>query len=180
MKGISCIALLSLVLAVAPANSNSPGAPSAPPEFTHHRQKDWLNSEPLTLAALKGKVVLMEVWAFQCVNCLNSRAWVDAVEHDKGPQGLVVIGIHTPELEAERDQDAVKKAVDRLQIHHPVMIDTDHSYWNALHNRYWPAFYLIDRDGQMHGPILGEMHVGEARSQQLEQVIDEMLKASAT
>jgi thiol-disulfide isomerase/thioredoxin len=180
MKGIYCIALLSLALASAQAIPNSPAAPGTPPEFTHHRQSDWLNSEPLTLAALKGKVVLLEVWAFKCVNCLNSRAWVDSVEQSKAPAGLVVVGIHTPELREEEAPDAVKRAVERLQIHHPVMIDTDKSYWKALHNQYWPAFYLIGRDGRLYGPVLGEMHVGEARSQQLEQVIDELLKASPT
>jgi thiol-disulfide isomerase/thioredoxin len=180
MKGIYCIALLCLAFATAQATSSSQSALSTPPEFTHHRASDWLNSEPLTLAALKGKVVLMEVWAFKCINCLNSRAWVDQVEHDKAADGLIVVGIHTPELAEEQAPDAVKHAVDRLQIHHPVMIDTDKSYWKALHNQYWPSFYLIGRDGRLYGPVLGEMHVGDARAQQLEQVIDELLKASAT
>jgi hypothetical protein len=179
MKGITCIALVALALATGSASSNTQSPPGVPPEFTHHRASEWLNSEPLTLAALKGKVVLLEVWAFKCVNCLNSRAWVDAVEHDKASAGLVVIGVHTPELRAEEAPDAVKHAVDRLGIHYAVMIDTDKSYWNALHNQYWPAFYLIGRDGHLYGPVLGEMHVGEARSQQLEQVIDQLLKAPA-
>lgn len=175
MKGIPAIALLPLLLGTVLATTGSPSAP----EFTHHRASEWLNSQPLTLAALKGKVVLMEVWAFKCVNCLNSREWVESVEKAKGPQGLVVLGVHTPELREEEPPDAVKQAVERLKIDYPVMIDTDHTYWKALHNQYWPAFYLIGRDGHLYGPVLGEMHVGDARAQQFEQAIDQLLKAPA-
>lgn len=176
MKGMLRIALLPLLVGGALA---SPTTPAVAPEFTHHRDSEWLNSQPLTLAALKGKVVLLEVWAFKCVNCLNSRAWVESVERAKGAQGLVVIGVHTPELREEEDASAVRRAVDKLKIDYPVMIDTDHSYWKALHNGYWPTFYLIGRDGRLYGPVLGEMHVGDARAQQFEQVIDQLLKAPA-
>jgi thiol-disulfide isomerase/thioredoxin len=176
MKGIAAIALLPLLLGTVLATT---GASQTAPEFTHHRASDWLNSQPLTLAALKGKVVLMEVWAFKCVNCLNSREWVESVEKAKGPEGLVVLGVHTPELREEEGSDAVKQAVEKLKIDYPVMIDTDHTYWKALHNQYWPAFYLIGRDGHLYGPVLGEMHVGDARAQQFEQAIDQLLKAPA-
>jgi len=176
MKGIGPIAALPLVALAALAVA----APNVLPEFTHHQSTDWINSEPLTLAALKGKVVLVEFWAFECVNCLNSRAWVESIANSKGAQGLVVIGVHTPELPAERNPNAVRHAVDRLGIHYPVMIDEDSSYWRALNNRYWPAFYLIGRDGRLYGPVLGEMHVGDARAQKVEQAIDQLLAAPAT
>lgn len=176
MKGHFRFALLTLLFGTALATNTTPGMA---PEFTHHHPSEWLNSPPLTLAALKGKVVLLEVWAFKCVNCLNSRAWVESVEQAKGPQGLVVVGVHTPELREEEDGQAVRHAVDKLKIDYPVMIDTDHSYWNALHNGYWPTWYLIGRDGRLFGPVLGEMHVGDARAQQFEQVIDQLLKAPA-
>jgi thiol-disulfide isomerase/thioredoxin len=176
MKGIGPIAALPLLALAALAIA----APSAPPEFTHRQASDWINSEPLTLASLKGKVVLMEFWAFECVNCLNSRAWVEAIAGSKAAQGLVVIGVHTPELAAERNPNAVRQAVERLGIHYPVMIDEDSSYWRALHNQYWPAFYLIGRDGRLYGPVLGEMHVGDARAQQVERAIDLLLQAPAT
>jgi len=173
MKALSRTLLLGLC-----ALANVGGAaPSTPPEFTHHRAGDWINSAPLTLASLKGKVVLVEFWAFQCVNCLNSRAWLEALVRDKGPAGLVIVGVHTPELLDERSPYAVREAVQRLGIHHAVMIDGDYSYWNALHNRYWPAFYLIGRDGLLYGSVVGEMHVGEEPARKVEAVIDTLLAA---
>jgi len=155
-------------------------APSAPPEFTHSRPGDWINSEPLKLAALKGKVVLVEFWAFECVNCLNSRAWVQSLERSRGPGGLVIVGVHTPELTEERFPDAVRKAVVRLGIHNPVMIDEDSSYWTALHAQYWPTFCLIGRDGLLYACVPGEMHTGDQRATKVEQALDLLLKAPAS
>jgi thiol-disulfide isomerase/thioredoxin len=154
-------------------------APSMPPEFTHSRPDDWINSAPLTLAALRGKVVLVEFWAFECVNCLNSRAWVQSLERTRGPGGLVVVGVHTPELTEERFPEAVRKAVVRLGIHDPVMIDADSSYWSALHAQYWPTFCLIGRDGLLYACVPGEMHSGDQRATKVEQALDLLLKAPA-
>lgn len=153
--------------------------PSAPPAFTHARAEDWINSPPLTLAELKGKVVVVEFWAFECDNCLKSRAWLESLEHDDGPQGLVVVGVHTPELDAERSASAVRKAVERLGIHHPVMIDTDSSYWNALHAQYWPTFCLIGRNGLLYACVPGEMDKGDQRAAKVRSAIDMLLKAPA-
>src|ERR1700685_3984568 len=96
--------------------ARSPAAPAPTPEFTHHSAEDWVNSDPLTLASLKGKVVLVEFWAFDCVNCLNSRPWIDSLLRDKTPGGLVIVSVHTPELEEERSRTNVRKAVERLNI----------------------------------------------------------------
>jgi thiol-disulfide isomerase/thioredoxin len=152
--------------------------PYPAPEFTHHASADWLNSAPLTLAQLRGKVVLVEFWAFECVNCLNSRAWVEKIAHDKAADGLVVVAVHTPELRDERSSDNVRAAVARLRIDYPVMIDGDYSYWNALGNQYWPAFYTIGRDGLIHGRAIGELHVGEASAGSVEALIDRLLAAA--
>jgi len=176
MKGIKGIALPLLAWAVL----TSAASPAKPPEFTHHHDSDWINSPPLTLAALKGKVVLVEFWAFECVNCLNSQAWLEALERDKSAAGLVIIGVHRPELAAERSPAAVRRAVERLAIRHPVMIDGDSSYWDALHNHYWPTFYLIGRDGLLYGSIAGEMHLGEEHATKVEAAIDLLLKAPAS
>jgi thiol-disulfide isomerase/thioredoxin len=157
----------------------SAAAPAPPPEFTHARASDWLNSDPLTLAALKGKVVLVEFWAFDCVNCLNSRAWVESVLRDKAPAGLVIVSVHTPELDEEKSPNNVRKAVERLKIHNPVMIDGDASYWRALHAQYWPTFYLIGRDGLLYGSVPGEMHVGDERAKKVEVALDQLLAARA-
>jgi thiol-disulfide isomerase/thioredoxin len=174
MKGIRRIALLMLTAWAAAAL-----AASAPPEFTHPRPTDWINSPPLTLAALRGKVVLVEFWAFECVNCLNSRAWLKSLERDKGPAGLVIVAVHTPELPAEREPAAVRSAVERLGIGQPVMIDADYSYWKALDNHYWPAFYLIGRDGLLYGSAIGEMHAGQEPAKRLEAAVDALLQAQA-
>lgn len=172
MKGIR-IALLCLLACASVAAS----APTPPPAFTHSRAEDWINSPPLTLAGLKGKVVVVEFWAFECDNCIKSRAWVESLERDKGPAGLVVVGVHTPELDAERSREGVRKAVERLGIHHAVMIDTDHSYWNALHVQYWPTFCLIGRDGLLYACVPGEMDQGADRADRVIGVIDQLLKS---
>jgi len=151
-------------------------APFRAPEFTHTAGTDWLNSAPLTLAQLRGKVVLVEFWAFECVNCLNTRAWVESIAASRAAAGLVVVvAVHTPELRDERSPDKVRAAVARLGIQYPVMIDGDYSYWNALGNRYWPAFYLIGRDGLVRGRAIGELHVGDDTARPLETLIDQLL-----
>jgi thiol-disulfide isomerase/thioredoxin len=166
--------LLALLAATAAATTPGPA-----PEFTHSRADDWINSAPLTLASLKGKVVLIEFWAFECVNCLNSRAWVQSLERELGPRGLVVVSVHTPELTEERFPDAVRKAVVRLGVHDPVMIDEDASYWTSLHVQYWPTFCLVGRDGLLYACVPGEMHSGDARAQGVERALDVLLKAPA-
>jgi thiol-disulfide isomerase/thioredoxin len=152
-------------------------APYQAPEFTHRSPADWLNSAPLELGKLRGKVVLVEFWAFECVNCLNSRAWVESEARAKADAGLVVVAVHTPELRDERSPDNVRAAVARLGIRYPVMIDGDYSYWNALGNQYWPAFYLIGRDGLVHGRAIGELHIGDGTARPVETLIDRLLAA---
>jgi thiol-disulfide isomerase/thioredoxin len=176
MKDTGRILLAMLVLCTSAAFAQAT-TPAPAPEFTHHRGTDWINSAPLTLAELKGKVVLVEFWAFECVNCLNSSAWVAQVERDKGGAGLVVLCVHTPELPEEKSEAKVHEAVQRLGIHHPVMLDTDYSYWHKLNNQYWPGFYLIGRDGKLYGHAYGEMHVGEDAAKRLEQALDLLLAA---
>ena len=152
-------------------------APFPAPEFTHSTPAEWLNSAPLTLAQLRGKVVLVEFWAFECSNCLASRAWVEKVAHDDAAAGLVVVAVHTPELRDERSSDNVRAAVAHLAIDYPVMIDGDYSYWNALHNQYWPAFYLIGRDGLIHGRAIGELHVDDGSGRAVEALLARLLAA---
>jgi thiol-disulfide isomerase/thioredoxin len=162
----------------APLSGNAQaGVPVSLPEFTHLQVADWINSKPLTVAQLHGKVVLLEFWTFACINCLHSSAWVKAVADQDGAAGLVVIGVHTPELAQERVTGNMRAAVKRLGINYPVMIDGDYSYWNALNNQYWPAFYVIDRDGRVRAQAIGEMHAGESNALQLESTIKQLLDA---
>src|ERR1700686_2387277 len=109
MKGTKRIALMALT-AWASVGCARGASPSAAPEFSHREAADWINSAPLTLAGLRGKVVLVEFWAFECVNCLNSTAWVESVARDKSAAGLVVGADHTPHQREERSPDDVRQA----------------------------------------------------------------------
>jgi thiol-disulfide isomerase/thioredoxin len=171
-------ATILIVLACA-AQAGTRAPVSTAPEFTHSRADEWINSKPLALSSLRGKIVLVEFWTFDCINCLRSAAWVKKVASEKSERGLVVVGVHTPELPQERDVSNVRQAVGKLGIKYPVMIDGDYSYWKAMGNQYWPAFYLIDADGKLRSTAIGEMHVGESRALQLERMIDELLPPRA-
>jgi len=176
MKLIRCLGCLALaVIMDGAALALARETPIVPPEFTHRRAGDWLNSEPLTLVGLRGKVVLVEFWAFECSNCVNSLSWLDKMARSREAAGLVVVGVHTPEWAAERSVENVRSAVKRFEIRHPVMVDSDYSYWNALHNHFWPTFYLIGRDGLLYGKVVGEMHAGAQPAIGLEGAIDRLL-----
>jgi thiol-disulfide isomerase/thioredoxin len=174
---LACRAALVGMLCVPLFGGARSEVPASLPEFTHHQLADWINSKPLTVAALHGKVVLVEFWAFACVNCLHSSAWVESIADQDAAQGLVVVGVHTPELREEKEERNVRSAVRKLGITYPVMLDADYSYWNALKNQYWPAFYVIDRDGRVRATAIGEMHAGESNAQQLELAIKQLLDA---
>lgn len=149
--------------------------PQPAPAFTHREPADWINSAPIELASLRGKVVLVDVWTFDCWNCYRSFPWLKQVEKKYAPQGLQLIGVHTPEFKHERVRSAVESKVKEFGIAHPVMMDNDFSYWNALKNRYWPAYYLIDRRGNIRAYFVGEMHAGEAGARAVEAKIEELL-----
>lgn len=150
------------------------------PEFTHGKEADWINSKPLSLEALRGKVVLIEFWAFDCINCRRTVPWLHSMQERFGDKNLVIVGVHTPELARERSLDNVRAAVKEQRITYPVMVDGDYSYWGALDNRYWPAFYVVDKQGRIAAQAIGEMHVGEARSQKFEREIERLLAVDAT
>lgn len=148
---------------------------SKAPEFTHTQPQDWLNGPPLTLNGLQGKVVLVEFWTFDCWNCYRSIPWVKTLEERFGKDGLQVIGVHTPELPQEYVLANVRKKVAELGVTHPVMIDNDYSYWKALGNQYWPAFYLIDGEGRVRGVHVGETHVGDRGAAEAEKQIEALI-----
>lgn len=135
-------------------------------------KKGWLNTpeeQPLQLQELRGKVVLVEFWTFACFNCKNVLPYVKSWQEKYASQGLVVIGVHTPELEHERKLENVKKAIRRQGITFPVVLDNNFDTWNRYQNEYWPAIYLIDANGQIVYIAIGEGDYGktEARIQQL-------------
>src|ERR671916_1906503 len=129
----------------------------------------WLNTPPLTAAGLRGKVVLIDFWTYTCINWLRSlphvRAWYERYKD----HGLVVIGVHSPEFEFEKDVGNIRRAVRDMGIDHPVAIDIDHAIWRAFMNQYWPARYFIDAQGRVrhHQFGEGEYEHGEAVIRQL-------------
>lgn len=116
----------------------------------------WLNTEPLTPADLRGKVVAVDFWTFTCINWLRTlpyiRAWADAY----AAHGLVVVGVHTPEFGVEHEIDGVRRAVRDMRIEYPVAIDNDYAVWNAFENQYWPALYVADTEGRIRHHHFGE------------------------
>jgi thiol-disulfide isomerase/thioredoxin len=116
----------------------------------------WLNSEPLSQVSLKGKVVLVEFWTFGCYNCRNVEPHVKSWHEQYVGQGLVVIGVHSPEFSHERELERVRDYLKSHDIRFAVPIDNDFSTWNKFGNRYWPAMYLIDKKGVIRYVRIGE------------------------
>ena len=169
----------AMLLTAATFSFGAQAAPKAP-EFTHSSQAEWLNSKPLRLSQLRGKVVLVEFWAFECVDCRRTQPWLHAIQQRYADKDFVIVSVHTPELPEERSIANVRKAVAEQRITNPVMVDDDYSYWNAMKNQYWPAFYVIDKRGRIAARAIGEMHVGQARAAELERAIEEQLAADAS
>lgn len=122
----------------------------------------WLNSAPLQPSQLRGKVVLVDFWTYSCINCIRTlpylRAWADKYRS----QGLVVIGVHTPEFGFEKDSANVRQAVSRFQLDYPIAVDSESRIWNAFRNLGWPAFYIVDAQGRVRARLVGEGHYDEA------------------
>ena len=130
----------------------------------------WINSDPLTTESLRGKVVLIDFWTYSCINCLRTLPYVKTWAEKYKDQGLVVIGIHTPEFAFEKDLTNVKKAVTDLDIHYPVAVDSKQIIWNSFQNQYWPAHYFVDAKGRIRGH-----HFGEGSYDDSEKLIQELL-----
>lgn len=138
------------------------------PEFTGISQ--WLNSEPLKMEALKGKVVLVDFWTYSCINCIRTFPYINQWHEKYKDQGLVIVGVHTPEFAFEKDSENVKTALARHDIKYPVAQDNDYQTWQAYSNRYWPAKYLVDQEGN-----IVYTHFGEGDYEETENVIRQLL-----
>jgi thiol-disulfide isomerase/thioredoxin len=130
----------------------------------------WLNSEPLGPAELRGRVVLVDFWTLTCINWLRTEPYVRGWSQVYRNDGLVVIGVHTPEFSFEHDIDLVRQATKERGIDYPVVVDNDYAVWSAFANHYWPALYFVDGDG-----IIRDHHFGEGRYEQSERVIQGLL-----
>lgn len=147
--------------------SNLPVGPKLP---SLDAAEGWINSDPLSKADLRDKVVVYDFWTYSCVNCVRTlphlEAWYDRYADD----GLVIVGIHSPEFEFEKDHDNVRDAVARLHVNYPVALDDNMAIWNQFSNQYWPAKYITDRRGRVR-----YLHFGEGSYAETESVIRKLL-----
>ena len=132
----------------------------------------WLNSPPLRLAQLRGTVVLVHFWTFECINCQNVQPYVKRWYEQYKDQGFTVVGVHTPELDIERDLGNVRAAIAREAVSFPVAFDPDYATWNAYRNHYWPAFHFVDARGRVRFARYGEGEY-ECSERIIEQLLDE-------
>lgn len=130
----------------------------------------WLNSKPLTIAELKGKVVLIDFWTYTCINCIRTLPHVTQWYNDYKNKGLEIVGVHTPEFAFEKNKAHVENAIKRFKITYPVALDNDYQTWRAYDNHYWPAHYLIDQNG-----IIVKTHFGEGNYTEMENAIRTLL-----
>ncbi|HEX7673189.1 MAG TPA: cytochrome c biogenesis protein DipZ [Bdellovibrio sp.] len=135
----------------------------------------WFNSPALSFESLKGKVVLVDFWTYSCINCLRTLPYVKSWAEKYKDQGLVVIGVHTPEFAFEKDPTNVAKALQDLGVTYPVAMDNDYEIWNTFENRYWPAHYFLDRNGKIR-----HHHFGEGGYAESEKVIQELLNEGSS
>src|SRR5262245_35325935 len=124
----------------------------------------WINSTPLTMQKLRGKVVLVDFWTYSCINCLRTLPQLEAWDAKYRKDGLVILGVHTPEFAFEHVTSNVKGAVKRLGVRYPVVQDNDYNIWNAYSNQYWPAEYLIDKKGDVRHAHFGEGEYGQTET----------------
>jgi thiol-disulfide isomerase/thioredoxin len=130
----------------------------------------WLNSPPLTTAGLRGSVVLVDFWTYTCINWLRTLAYLRAWAERYKDQGLVVVGVHTPEFDFEHDLDNVRREVKDLRVDYPVAVDNDYGIWSAFDNHYWPALYVVDAEGQIR-----HHQFGEGQYEQSEMILQQLL-----
>jgi thiol-disulfide isomerase/thioredoxin len=131
----------------------------------------WLNSEPLTPEGLRGKVVLVDFWTYTCINWLRTLGYVRAWHEKYNYQGLVVVGVHTPEFPFEQDADNVRWAAQDMRVEYPIALDPDYAVWRAFDNNYWPAVYIADAEGKIR-----HNHFGEGGYEECEMVVQMLLR----
>jgi thiol-disulfide isomerase/thioredoxin len=151
--------------------SQTTGVPGRSALPSVERATEWINSPPLTAEALRGKVVLVDFWTYTCINWLRTLPYVRAWAEKYRDQGLVVIGVHTPEFSFEKNLNNVRWAAKEMRVDYPIAVDSDHVIWRAFRNQYWPALYFIDAQGRAR-----HHHFGEGAYEQSEMIIQELLR----
>lgn len=130
----------------------------------------WINSEPLTMEDLKGKVVLIDFWTYSCINCIRTLPFIKEWDEKYRDKGLVIIGVHSPEFFFEKKIENVQESVNKFEIKYPIAMDNDFATWRAYDNHYWPHKFLVDKDGNIRYD-----HIGEGGYEETEKVIQELL-----
>ncbi|CAG4925788.1 thioredoxin family protein [Paraburkholderia saeva] len=178
LKTVAAAAAVAAIVAAGVMSAQSGAASALPvstssaaPEFAGI--ENWLNSKPLTMQQLRGKVVLVDFWTYSCINCINTLPHVEDWYTKYKDQGLVVVGVHTPEYPYERKTEKVSAAIQKYGLHYPVAQDNSYATWNAYGNQYWPAAYLIDKQGR-----IVYSHFGEGDYAKTEAAIREQLARS--
>ena len=186
---VAAVGLIGAVVALHPASSDQPSPASGPggsptallaapdrvaaPDFIGI--DGWLNSGPLSIGGLRGKVVLVDFWTFSCVNCTRTIPHLQALDASYHANGLEIVGVHSPEFDFEKSRDNVAAAVARLGVTWPVALDSEMATWNAYGNQYWPAEYLIDQQGRV-----AYVHFGEGDYETTAGAVRALLHAAAT
>jgi thiol-disulfide isomerase/thioredoxin len=167
--------ILYLVVFLATASAHDAPLPDEGPSPGFAGGTGWVNTAPLAPDALKGRVMLVNFWTFSCSHCLAALPHVKAIEARFRDRGLLVVGVHTPELAHERVDANVRRAVRGLGIVYPVVIDGTYAIWNAFHNEHWPAIYLVDAHGRVR-----YHHFGEGAYDDEARAVDELLQEASS
>ncbi len=168
------LAVVALAVACSAASARSePGGNvgNRAPEF--EGISDWINSEPLTMEELRGKVVLIDFWTYTCVNCIRTLPYTKEWHDKYADEGLVIVGVHAPEFEFEKLTEKVENSVQEFDLTYPIAQDNEMGTWSAYSNRAWPAKYLVGKDG-----FVRYKHFGERSYQETESQIRDALRAS--
>lgn len=176
MRLLTSTLLLFVLYVPLSASAKAIEPPLLAPEFTQQDSAFWLNSKPRQLKKLRGKVILLDFWTFDCWNCYRSFPWLHQLEQRLADSEFKVIGIHTPEFANEKVRANLAAKIEEFKVTHPVMMDNDFLYWQAMGNRYWPTFYILDKQGRVRSVYIGETHEGSHQALQIEKDIRHLLQ----
>jgi thiol-disulfide isomerase/thioredoxin len=170
-KVLITLALLWSVGACKGGNMFPAKAVTHAPELPVYGAERWINSPPLTMKELRGKIVVVDFWEYTCVNCIRTLPYVTAWSRRYADYGVVIVGVHTPEFEFGKDRANVERAVEDFGIEYPVVLDNDYEIWRAYANSYWPRKYVVGRDGK----IIYD-HVGEGGYAETEELLQRLVR----
>jgi len=172
LRRLSCVLLMALiVLSALQATAQHPDDAFVGQKAPELKTSEWINSEPLTLEGLRGKVILIDFWAFDCPECAKTMPHLKEMYSKYADKGLVIIGVHTPRAEFEKDVAKVRQKVASLELEYPITIDNDYIAWTDYLCAAWPTHYVVDQEG-----MIQLSHTGIGRYEETERVIQKLLE----